>query len=549
VPGEVLVAAGASALADGRWAEARTAFAAALDEDETPEALDGLGEALWWLGDPLASLTWRERAYVGFRRAGDAVRAARTALAVCVTYGVNFGNGAACAGWFARARSVFPDGNPGPLRGEFWLMEAYFGADFDAACRVLRRVLDEARGTGDVDLELSALSDLGGRLVAAGRHAEGLALIDQALAGALAGECRHRTTVVWASCTMLGACETAGDLGRATQWLRVIDEFTDRYGCPFMYATCRTHYGGLLFAKGRWDEAERELAVAIRMSGRAGPVPHAMAVARLAELRLGQGRVEEAEVLVADSDDDLVRACLLLSRDEPTAAIERLERCLEGNRGATGTATVLLRLVEAQLASGRVDDAAGSADRLATLAAAPAPDFVVAVAHTGAGHVAVARGETAEAAVRYDAAVRLLTELELPLAAAQVRLALARAHVDDRPQVAVAEAREALAVLDEVGATADADAAAALLRALGAPGRRAPRTAAALTRREQEVLHLVGLGLTNREIARRLFISPKTAAHHVSSMLAKLGFRNRVEAVAHQAPVLAGQPEAGPPRG
>ena len=50
MPGEVLVAAGASALADGRWAEARTAFAAALAETETPEALDGLGEALWWLG-------------------------------------------------------------------------------------------------------------------------------------------------------------------------------------------------------------------------------------------------------------------------------------------------------------------------------------------------------------------------------------------------------------------------------------------------------------------------------------------------------------------
>jgi ATP/maltotriose-dependent transcriptional regulator MalT len=536
VPGEVLVAAGVSALADGRWAEARTSFEAALTEEETPEALDGLGEALWWLGEPLESVTWRERAYVGFRRAGDPVRAARSALAVCLTYGVNFGNGAACAGWFARAGSVFPDGDPGPLRGEFRLLEAYFAGDFDTACGLFRRVLDEARMTGDVDLELTALSDLGGRLVNAGRHAEGLALIDQALAAALAGECRRRETVVWASCTMLGACETTGDLGRATQWLRVIDEFTERYGCPFMYATCRTHYGGLLLAKGRWDQAEQELAAAIRMSGRAGPVPHAMAVARLAELRLGQGRVEEAEVLLTDSDDALRRARLLIARDQPLAAVELLDGWLAGDHGATETATGLLHLVDAQLAAGRVDGAADSAGRLATLATAPAPEFVVALAHAAAGSVALARGDPAAAAGRYGTAVRLLTRLELPLAAARVRLALARACVHARPQSAVAEAREALAVLDEVGATVDADAAAALLRSLGAAGRRAPRSASVLTRREQEVLHLVGLGLTNREIACRLFISPKTAAHHVSSVLAKLGLRNRVEAVAHQVP-------------
>jgi DNA-binding CsgD family transcriptional regulator len=53
----------------------------------------------------------------------------------------------------------------------------------------------------------------------------------------------------------------------------------------------------------------------------------------------------------------------------------------------------------------------------------------------------------------------------------------------------------------------------------------------ALTRREREVLELVGTGLTNRQIARRLVISERTAAVHVSNLLAKLGVGNRVEAV------------------
>ncbi|WP_345714280.1 response regulator transcription factor, partial [Kineococcus glutinatus] len=72
--------------------------------------------------------------------------------------------------------------------------------------------------------------------------------------------------------------------------------------------------------------------------------------------------------------------------------------------------------------------------------------------------------------------------------------------------------------------------AAPLLRELRAPGTRP--AGEALTPREGEVLELVALGRSNREVAQALSISAKTVSVHVSNILAKLGAAGRTEAVA-----------------
>ena len=70
------------------------------------------------------------------------------------------------------------------------------------------------------------------------------------------------------------------------------------------------------------------------------------------------------------------------------------------------------------------------------------------------------------------------------------------------------------------------------LAATGSTARRGPQRDAALTSQETRVAMHVARGLTNREIAAALFLSPKTVEHHVTSVLRKRGLRSRVELAA-----------------
>jgi DNA-binding NarL/FixJ family response regulator len=146
--------------------------------------------------------------------------------------------------------------------------------------------------------------------------------------------------------------------------------------------------------------------------------------------------------------------------------------------------------------------------------------------------VATASGD-ASAVSELQKAVNGFAALGLRLDVARSRLALAGALAARSPEIAVDAARQARNELEALGVSREADIAAALLRSLGAKGRAGPRAVGLLTQREIEVLRLVGEGLTNSEIAGRLFISPRTAEHHISRIFAKLGMTKRSEAAAY----------------
>jgi DNA-binding CsgD family transcriptional regulator len=178
------------------------------------------------------------------------------------------------------------------------------------------------------------------------------------------------------------------------------------------------------------------------------------------------------------------------------------------------------------------DAAAARARALVGLGAASDCHLVVARGQRLLGHV-LTTTDTSAACTHFESALSAFIRAELPYRAAQTRLSIAMLLRASDAAVASAEASMALSVFEDLGAGREADAAAALLRDLGVKAARTgPKNIGRLTKREQEVLSLLGEGLSNPEIAKRLYVSRKTVEHHVAHVLSKLELRGRAEAAA-----------------
>jgi DNA-binding CsgD family transcriptional regulator len=530
------VGAGFQAMGAGDWGGARDAFSAVLEVAEAPEAFFGLANALFWLGDIAGTIANCEKAYVAFRRRGDSMFAAGAALSL-VGYNKGYlGNIAAARGWLSRAARIVENEVP-ELRGELLGATAYVTDDPVESEALARQAVEIGRANGNSGLELMAMHAVGQALVQQGRTEEGMSLLDEAMAGVIGGEGGDPLTVAQMSCMTMVVCGSCFDLERATQWVQSLQGFIDRYGCPFLYAECRTYYGRVLFENGDWGAAEAFLTEAISMSKGVFAAPYAFACGTLAELRLAQGRVEEAARVLRGvegrEEAAAAVASLHLEQGESSAAAAVLRRRLAATSPERlDVAAVIELLGEAEIA---LLDSGAAIERgraLVELGAANGCDLIVAHGERLLGH-ALASTDVQAGCTHLETALAAFIQAGIPYRAAQTRLLLAQVLAQNDRALAGAEARAALSVFEDLGAGRDADAAARLLRDLGVrAARTGPKNVGRLTRREQEVLALLGEGLSNPEIAERLFLSRKTVEHHVARILSKLGLRGRAEAAA-----------------
>ena len=526
-----------AALSAGEWERARAGFQGVLEEEPSPDAEEGLGRSLWWLRNPDEAIVHMERAYAGFRERGNVSRAARAALWLAREYQAVRGNAAASNGWSARAEGLLRDAPTAAEHGWLALTRAERAGDLAEMGRCAQEAYGIAEATGDRDLEAAALARRGYAELAAGDVASGTDRLDEAMAAATGGDVRSLDVVGDITCVAIAAFELSSDWQRIEQWGQVMESWIQNHDDVAVLGFCSACCSELFIASGQWEEAEGMLTEglgALQAAGHRSRCVHP--AAKLAELRLTQARLEEAEQLLTGFEE-LPEAAhgiahLHLVRGEYALAAATIHRRLNriGDDNVLA-APFLALLVEVQLSQGDLDGAERSADRLGRIAGASGIDRVAAMADLARGRVAVARSNP-EAVGALEAALARFAQAGMSVDAARARFELARALEAEQPELAVDEARTALAEFERVGAPRDADAAAELLRRHGVRGRTGPKDAGLLTRREQEVLHLVAEGLSNAEIAARLHLSTKTVGHHVSSVLAKLGVKNRGEAAA-----------------
>lgn len=531
------------ALAGGEIATARPVLTGLVASGGPPEAHVLLGGLCMVDDDFYGARRHWERAFRLLRDGGELPGAIRVAAELASLHTSVWANRAVARGWIERGARLVR--RTGRCVEQGYLALAVLGCDQPDVTAVERNAelaLDLALEFADPNLEARALAESGFAMVAQGRLADGFARLDEAMAAVTAGEVTELSVAGKCFCAMLSACDRSGEVHRAREWTAVVAEFLARHGDRprILHTHCRAAYGSLLCSIGRWPEAEQTMLEALAPPASKAIVHRAEICAHLADLRISQGRLDEAAVLLAPFEDRLA-CCAALGRlhhargdaEMAGAVLERGLSELVGDR--MRAAPLLALLVEVELARDRLDAAATAAGRLAEMVSGVESALMRAEADLAAARVAAAAADYPGAVELLVTAQRHLAGEDRPVLGGLIHLELARTFQEaGEPARAVTEARAAHALFTRLGADRLADRAAAVLRSLGDRGRPArPQAAAAeLSPRERDVLDLVRQGLTNAEIGERLYISAKTAEHHVSRVLAKLGVRSRAEAAA-----------------
>lgn len=516
------------------WAESYRLFEAA-DHDTSldPEDLERLATAAYLMGRDAESESFRARAHQAFLDRGDREGAARSAC--WLGFGLlQRGAHAPASGWFARAERILEEAQIDcVVRGYLLIPSAIqriVQGDPAAGHATFMQAAEIARRFGDRALASIACHGRGRALIRLGKIADGVALLDEAMAAVIAGD----VTPLLAGdvyCSVLEGCQETFDLRRAYEWTASLAEWCAAQPDLVRYrGECLLYRAEVMQLRGKWDEAAQDAQDACELLA-ARPAAGA-AFYRVGEIHRLRGEFAKAEAAYTRANERGRKpqpglSLLRLAQGQIDGAAISVRSALLDTRAPVARARMLTAAVEILLAAGDLENARVAATELTELATTIGTPLLRAGSAHATGAVRLAEGDMAGASTALHEAWETWRDLETPYEEAQTCVLMAAVH----------ERRG-----DQDGRRLELEAARALFAQLSAepclarmteqfePAKRQPP--GSLSEREAQVLRLLADGKTNREIAAVLFISEKTVARHVSNIFDKLGVSSRTGATA-----------------
>jgi DNA-binding CsgD family transcriptional regulator len=394
------------------------------------------------------------------------------------------------------------------------------------------------------DLELTGVLLQAAGLVPVGRAAEAIPLLDRA------------APILLEADPLIAPAEVFAFGAQVAMWLERYDlaeQVLDRHialtraasavgRLPFALAV-KTH---LDFRLGRWTQAVAHADEAVALARQTGQLPQvAFNLAALSLVQAGRGDAQSALACAREASaitDQLGPGPLqiysaaslgfaAMAADEYGTALDHMRSAAAAVEGLGGREPAMMQFDPDYVELlARAGDREGALGRLRWLEEA-AEQVGSAWARGVAARVRGQLAPDAEAPKHFEEALRWHARDRQPFVTARTRLAygqrLRRAGERTASREQLTAAGEAF---ERLGATRWAERAQEELRASGQTlRRRSAPDAEELTPSELQVALRVAEGLTNREVAAAIFLSPKTVEHHLSAIYRKLGIRSRTE--------------------